>query len=49
MMRQSAEERSHLLELATKGLVHDGRMDCVAGNGIMSELGAGIERGDGEW
>jgi len=23
---------------------HDGRMDCVAGNGVMSELGIGIER-----
>jgi hypothetical protein len=25
------------------GIWHDGRLDCVAGNGIMSELGVGIE------
>lgn len=26
------------------GTWHDGRLDCVAGNGIMSELGVGDER-----
>ena len=26
-----------------KGTWHDGRLDCVAGNGIMSELGVGDE------
>ncbi|GJJ12482.1 hypothetical protein Clacol_006724 [Clathrus columnatus] len=30
------------------GHFHDGRIDCVAGNGIMSELGVGIERFDDE-
>ena len=32
------------------GTWHDGRLDCVAGNGIMSELGVGDElfsEGDG--
>lgn len=24
--------------------LHDGRLDCVAANGIMGELGMGIER-----
>lgn len=27
-----------------KGLWHDGRLDCVSGNGIMSELGIGDEK-----
>lgn len=26
-----------------RGIWHDGRLDCVAGNGIMSELGFGDE------
>jgi hypothetical protein len=25
------------------GIWHDGRVDCIAGNGVMSELGVGIE------
>jgi hypothetical protein len=28
------------------GIWHDGRIDCIAGNGIMSELGVGDERMD---
>lgn len=28
------------------GLFHDGRLDCVAGNGVMSELGLGDEQMD---
>lgn len=28
------------------GYSHDGRIDCVSGNGIISELGVGIERFD---
>ncbi len=30
-------------ELIRRGGWHDGRLDCVAGNGVMSELGFGIE------
>ena len=26
-----------------EGIWHDGRLDCVAGNGVMSELGVGDE------
>lgn len=29
--------------LLSDGAVHDGRLDCVAGNGVMSELGLGDE------
>lgn len=36
-------------ERISQGTWHDGRIDCVAGNGVMSELGVGIENfGDGE-
>jgi hypothetical protein len=31
-------------EQIRRGVWHDGRMDCIAGNGVMSELGVGIER-----
>jgi hypothetical protein len=31
-------------ELIMRGGWHDGRLDCVAGNGVMSELGLGDER-----
>lgn len=31
-------------ERIRQGLWHDGRLDCVAGNGIISELGFGDER-----
>ncbi|EJT98381.1 hypothetical protein DACRYDRAFT_96567, partial [Dacryopinax primogenitus] len=30
-------------ELIRKGVWHDGRLDCVAGNGVMCELGVGDE------
>ena len=31
------------LDLIKRGAWHDGRLDCVAGNGVMSELGLGEE------
>jgi hypothetical protein len=31
-------------EQIRQGIWHDGRLDCVAGNGVISELGFGIER-----
>jgi RNA12 protein len=37
-----AEEASRS-ERIRRGIYHDGRLDCVAGNGIMSELGFGDE------
>jgi hypothetical protein len=36
----ASKERSEKIRL---DLYHDGRIDCVAGNGVMSELGFGIE------
>lgn len=46
-MRETAEEREvFLAQLALEG-VRDARVDCVAGNGLMSEIGGGFER-DGE-
>jgi hypothetical protein len=32
-----------LSDKITEGTWHDGRLDCVAGNGVMSELGIGDE------
>jgi hypothetical protein len=51
------EERRRLDELETEqrreairhGTWHDGRIDCIAGNGVISELGVGIERFDGDY
>lgn len=37
-------EQALFAEEIRKGIWHDGRLDCVAGNGVMSELGVGIER-----
>lgn len=37
-----AQERI-LSDKITEGTWHDGRLDCVAGNGVMSELGIGDE------
>jgi len=37
---QQAQRR----ELIARGGWHDGRIDCIAGNGVMSELGLGDER-----
>lgn len=38
-----AAERQRQHQLMELGVWHDGRLDCVAGNGVMSELGVGIE------
>lgn len=54
--RASAEERQRKLEDEKKrhqirvkdGTWHDGRLDCVSGNGIISELGIGDEFWDSE-
>lgn len=37
------EDRHRRLDLIKRGAWHDGRLDCVAGNGAMSELGYGEE------
>ncbi len=50
------EERRRLEGIETErcrkeilqGSWHDGRIDCVAGNGVMSELGVGMERFESE-
>jgi hypothetical protein len=39
-----AINEAHEMQQIKLGVWHDGRLDCVAGNGIMSELGLGIER-----
>ncbi|KAH0830288.1 RNA12 protein-domain-containing protein [Lanmaoa asiatica] len=36
-------EEAHRIERIRQDTWHDGRLDCVAGNGIMSELGVGDE------
>ncbi|KAF8431788.1 RNA12 protein-domain-containing protein [Boletus edulis BED1] len=36
-------EEAHRRERIRQGTWHDGRLDCVSGNGIMSELGIGDE------
>ncbi|KAJ7684746.1 RNA12 protein-domain-containing protein, partial [Mycena polygramma] len=45
-----AKERARMgavkIEKIRRGVFHDGRIDCVAGNGVMSELGIGDERMD---
>ncbi|RDX48409.1 exonuclease [Lentinus brumalis] len=38
------KEAEALRERIEKGLWHDGRIDAICGNGIMSELGMGVER-----
>ncbi|KAI1790774.1 exonuclease [Ganoderma leucocontextum] len=38
------EENKALQERILKGVWHDGRVDAVCGNGVMSELGVGDER-----
>lgn len=51
------EERRRLDELETEerreairhGTWHNGRIDCIAGNGVISELGVDIERFDGDY
>ena len=37
-------ERERCRKQIIQGSWHDGRIDCVAGNGVMSELGLGVER-----
>lgn len=47
-MEKEAEARRR--DQIRRGTWHDGRLDCVAGNGVMSELGIGDEmmvEGDG--
>ncbi|KAJ7470384.1 RNA12 protein-domain-containing protein [Mycena latifolia] len=43
--RAEEHARMHALQLEKiqRGTWHDGRLDCVAGNGVMSELGIGDE------
>lgn len=43
---QMCKEEPDFVENVRKGWVHDGRVDCVAGNGLMGELGMGLERSD---
>lgn len=43
-MEEAMEE--HRKERVKRGTWHDARLDCVAGNGVMSELGVGDERLD---
>ncbi|KAJ7105752.1 RNA12 protein-domain-containing protein [Mycena crocata] len=38
-----AQMQSRKLEKIRRGTWHDGRLDCVAGNGVMAELGIGDE------
>lgn len=46
--RRRADE-ARVQQRINEGIWHDGRLDCVAGNGIMSELGVGDELfGDNE-
>ncbi|TDL27233.1 hypothetical protein BD410DRAFT_740017 [Rickenella mellea] len=42
LLSRKAEEAERS-EKIRRGLWHDGRLDCVAGNGVMSELGIGDE------
>ncbi|KAK9895624.1 hypothetical protein P389DRAFT_152177 [Cystobasidium minutum MCA 4210] len=37
------EEQAGFVDNVRLGNIHDGRLDCVAGNGIIGELGMGIE------
>jgi hypothetical protein len=42
--RREQETQSRIVaEKIDRGVWHDGRIDCVAGNGVMSELGVGDE------
>ena len=42
--QRSARQQRERLKKIQRGEWHDGRLDCVAGNGIMSELGIGDEK-----
>ncbi|KZV94062.1 hypothetical protein EXIGLDRAFT_835266 [Exidia glandulosa HHB12029] len=41
--QQQQARAGAVVERIKRGAYHDGRMDCIAGNGIMSELGFGDE------
>ena len=40
---EKAKEEEAIRSRIERGLWHDGRVDAVCGNGVMSELGVGIE------
>jgi hypothetical protein len=42
--QESLRQKRERLERVKRGEWHDGRLDCVAGNGVMSELGIGDEK-----
>ena len=42
--QESLQQQRERLKKIQRGEWHDGRLDCVAGNGIMSELGIGDEK-----
>lgn len=42
-IRKTEEETRLRLQKILNGTWHDGRLDCVSGNGVMSELGIGDE------
>lgn len=42
--QESQRQQREKLNKIQRGEWHDGRLDCVAGNGIMSELGIGDEK-----
>ncbi|KAH9857835.1 RNA12 protein-domain-containing protein [Lenzites betulinus] len=44
LKQNRSKENAIIREKIEKGLWHDGRIDAICGNGIMSELGMGIER-----
>jgi len=46
--RESVRQQQEKLKKIQRGEWHDGRLDCVAGNGVMSELGVGDERFDSD-
>lgn len=41
--QQLAADEAHVLQRIAEGSWHDPRLDCVAGNGVMCELGIGDE------
>ena len=41
-------QEAHKRQAILNGTWHDGRLDCIAGNGIMSELGVGDELFDSD-
>jgi RNA12 protein len=44
------KEQKERMRKVQRGEWHDGRLDCVAGNGLMSELGIGDEAfGENDW